>query len=278
MSPRGRLATFVAATEAIRGVHPSQVQILVAELSGRSRWLAPLAYVAGTLALVFDGVVLLLRSWRLLLLQLASAVWIWGASWNLRTHLFSHKHPPLSKAWLIAAGALVMTQVAYWCNATFAFTLTQDQPMRIRPAFALARARWRPIVLLALAFGSLQAIVWLVVPHLGLHWFWICLVGMFVVQIYMFIALPMWLLRVRKSGSRRDRGLQNATTSAVSGIAAIPGFLLNRVGLLLMSVQALWWIGFGILAVSAVVHVAASSSARVVKVSVRLRSAPTQTT
>ena len=278
MSGRGRWATLVATTEAIRGVHPSQVQDLVADLSGRSRWLAPLAYVAGTIALVFDGVVLLLRSWRLLLLQLASAVWIWGASWNLRTHLFSHKHPPLSKAWLIAAGALVMTQIAYWCNATFAFTLTQGQPIRIRPAFASARTRWRPITLLALAFGSLQAIVWLVVPHLGLHWFWICLVAMFGVQIYMFIALPMWLLGVRKTGTRRDRSLRTVTTSAVSGIAAIPGFLLNRIGLLLMSVPNLWWVGFGILAISAVVHVAASSSARVVKVSVRLRTAPTQTT
>jgi hypothetical protein len=267
----GRWATLVAATTAVRATDPMRVQELVAELSGRSRWLTPLAYLAGTLAVVFDGITLLFRSWRLMLLQLVPAVWIYAMTWNIRSHMLAHRHPPLSHVTLIAVAELLVAQVAYWCNATFAYTLTQDGTPRIAAAFAEARPHWRAISGLALATGSLQAFVWLALPEWRLSVFWIALVVMFVVQIYLFVALPAWLLGIRKTGSRRERGLRSLTTGALSGIAATPGFLLNRVGLLLLSAGALWWVGVGVVAIAAVMHVAASSSARVVKMSVRLR-------
>jgi hypothetical protein len=264
----------VAATESVRATNPSRIQELVDDLSGRSRWLEPLAYAAGTLAIVFDGVVLLFREWRLILLQIVSAAWLWAASWNLRSHIFDQKHPPIAHATEIAIGAMVVTQVAYWCNATFAFTLNQDMPIRIRPAFAVARGYWRQITGVALAVGVLQAATWLVLPGVGMSWFWLATAIIFAIQLYMFVALPMWLLRVRKTGTRRDRTIRSLTTGVLSGVAAIPGFLLNRIGLLLMGIGPLWWLGVAIFSFSVVVHVAASSSTRVVKMSVKLREPP----
>ncbi len=73
----------------------------------------------------------------------------------------------------------------------------------------------------------------------------------------------------RKTGSRRERGLQSLRTGVPSGVAAIPGYLRNRIGLLLLSVGPLWRVG--VVAVATVTHAAASSSVRVVKMSVRRR-------
>ncbi len=273
--PRRRWATVVAAIKAVRATDPDRVRELAAQFGGRSRWLTPLAYAAGTLAIVFDGVVLLLHEWRLILLQIVSAAWLWAAAWNLRSHIFDQKHPPLPNATVIAIAAVLVTQIAYWCNATFAFTLNQDRPIRIRPAFATARGYWRQITGVALAVGALQAGTWLILPGVGMTWFWLAAAAIYAIQLYMFVALPMWLLRVRKTGTRRDRTLRSLTTGVLSGIAAIPGFLLNRIGLLLMGFGPLWWVGLAIFSISVLVHVAASSSTRVVKMSVRLRDTPT---
>lgn len=267
----GKWATLVAATKAVRSTDPMRVQEIVSELSGRSRWLTPLAYIAGTLAVVFDGIRLLFKSWRLTLLQLVPAAWIYAMTWNIRSHLLAHRHPPLDHVVPIALAALVIPQLAYWCNATFAFTLTQDGVPQIGPAFAQARPHWRAISGLALVTGIVQATIWLVLPQWRLSLFWVALVGMFAVQIYLFVALPAWLIGVRKTGSRRERGLQTLTTGALSGIATMPGYLLNRIGLLLLSIGPLWWLGIAIVAIATATHVAGSSSARVVKMSVRLR-------
>ena len=57
----------------------------------------------------------------------------------------------------------------------------------------------------------------------------------------------------------------------LSGVALTPGFLLNRIGLLTLGIPRIGFIGFVLLAISAVLHVTASSSVRVVKMSIRLR-------
>jgi hypothetical protein len=222
MPPHG--APRAAGTRgAVRATDPARAQEIISELSGRSRWLTPLAYIAGTLAVVFDGIALLLKSWRLTLLQLVPAAWIYAMTWNIRSHLFAHRNPPTAHVVVIAVGARVVAQVAYWCNATLAFTLTQDGVPKITPAFAEARTHWRAISGLALITGSLQAVIWLVLPQWRLSVFWLALVGMFVVQIYLFVALPAWLLVVRRTGTRQERGLQSLTTAALSGIAVTPG-------------------------------------------------------
>jgi hypothetical protein len=108
-------------------------------------------------------------------------------------------------------------------------------------------------------------------PRLNTDWLWVALLAMFGVQIYLFVAIPCWLIGARKAGSRRDRATRTVTTSALSGVAALPGFLLNRVGWLLLGAGALGIVGIALLAVGAVLHVTASTSMRVVKLSLRLR-------
>ena len=63
---------------------------------------------------------------------------------------------------------------------------------------------------------------------------------------------------------------QSITTGVLSGVASTPGFLLNRLGWLLLG-TGLGIVGGALVAIGAVLHVTASSSVRVVKLSVRLR-------
>jgi hypothetical protein len=267
-APPRALAKAIAA---VRSTDPAAVESALEGLSGRRRWLKPLAYAAGTVAVVFDGVLLLIRNWRLTLLQLAPATWIWVMTWNLKHHLLKGEELPAHVSAGAAVVLLTVAQIAYWCNATFAFTMAQGTTTDIRAAFREARPHWRLVGGLALLTGALQSGVWLLLPHMRLSTFWIALLSIYVVQLYLFVAIPSWLLGVRASGPRRERTIQGATTGALSAVASTPGFLLNRIGLLLLGVGSLWIVGVVILAIGAVLHVTASSSVRVVKMSLKLR-------
>jgi hypothetical protein len=268
---RGRWRALAGVVAAVRSADPATVESALGDLGARRRWLAPLAYVAGTVAVVFDGVLLLIRHWRLTLLQLFPAFWIWAMTLNMKNHLVSKPSVSTSFAVLAAVLVLLAAQVAYWCNATFGYTMVQGETPDIRAAFAEARPHWRLVGGLALLTGSIQATIWLLMPHLKADWLWIAMLLIFVVQVYLFIAIPAWLLGVRKSGSRRERTIRSLTTGVLSGVAAVPGFLLNRIGWLLLGAGGLGIVGGAIIAIGAVLHVTASSSVRVVKLSLRLR-------
>jgi hypothetical protein len=266
-----RWHTLVRAVAAVRSLEPERVQVEVRRLGTRRRWLKPLAYAAGTVAIVFQGVLLLLRDWRLLLLQLVPATWLWLMTWNLRTHLFSKSDLPTAYRPLLAVSVILVSLLAYWCNAVFAFTVTQTGPRAdVRMAFRQARERWRFITGIALATGVLQAGVWAGLSRVSVRAFVIGLTVMLVVQIYMFIAVPLWLLGGKPKESRREAITRSATTGVLSGVASAPGFLFNRIGLLLLGIGSVWWLGVILVSLSAVLHVTASSSVRVVKLTVRL--------
>ena len=77
-----RWQALAHAIAAVRSTDPATVESALKDLAGRRRWLAPLVYAAGTVAAVFDGVVLLLlRNWRLTLLSALSRGWraVWRA-------------------------------------------------------------------------------------------------------------------------------------------------------------------------------------------------------
>ena len=222
------------------------------------------------MAVVFDGVLLLIRNWRLTLLQLLPAAWIWAMTWNLKNHTLANPDLTTGISILIAVGILLAAQTAYWCNATFAYTIAQGATTDFRAAFRDARPHWRFIGGLALLTGGLQGAIWLLVPHVQPRWLSLALLVMFLVQMYLFIAIPSWLLGVRKTGTRRERTIQSMTTGVLSGVASTPGFLLNRIGLLLLG-TSLWLVGVVIVSIATVLHVTASSSVRVVKMSLRLR-------
>jgi len=57
----------------------------------RVPWLAPLALIVGAFAMLFDGVELLLTNWRLTLIQVLPAMWIWAAMLDLKAPVLHGK-------------------------------------------------------------------------------------------------------------------------------------------------------------------------------------------
>ena len=219
-----RWQALVDAIAAVRSTDPARVESALKDLGGRRRAVAPLVFAAGTVAVVFDGVLLLLRNWRLTLLQLSPAAWISIMSWNLKEHLLSRPSFSTDVAAAAAVGVLLAAQVAYWCNATFAYTISRRASGEIRAAFHEARAHWRLIGGLAMLTGGVQAAIWLLLPRLHVDWLWVALLAMFIVQVYLFIAVPCWLVGVQKTGTRRDRATLSAATGVLQRCGVDAGF------------------------------------------------------
>jgi uncharacterized membrane protein len=63
----------------------------VIRLSQSRRLFAPAAFAVGAVAMLFGGVKLLFTNWRLTLIQVLPAMWIWAAMLDLKAHLLHGK-------------------------------------------------------------------------------------------------------------------------------------------------------------------------------------------
>jgi hypothetical protein len=157
-------------------------------------------------------------------------------TWNMKHHFLSKPTFSTSVVILVAVGVLPAAQVAYWCNGTFAYTMAQSATADIKAAFGEARPHWHLIGGPALLTGGVQAAIWLAMPRLQADWLWVAPLAVFVVQVYLFIAIPCCLPGVRETGSRRDRTTQSLTTGVLGacGDAAVPAepdrLALARIG------------------------------------------------
>ena len=61
------------------------------QLSRRRRWLAPLGMIVGAFLMLFQGVKLLYTNWRLTLVQIVPAMWIWIAMLDIKLHVLHGK-------------------------------------------------------------------------------------------------------------------------------------------------------------------------------------------
>ena len=71
----------------IREGDDAMVEAAVVQLSHMRRSLAPLALAVGALAMLFHGLRLLVFNWRLALVQILPAMWIWAAMLDLKGHV-----------------------------------------------------------------------------------------------------------------------------------------------------------------------------------------------
>ena len=72
---------------AIEESDEGKIEEAVLRLSRSRRVFAPLAFAVGAFALLFDGLRLLVSNWRLTLVQILPALWIWVAMADLKVHV-----------------------------------------------------------------------------------------------------------------------------------------------------------------------------------------------
>jgi hypothetical protein len=159
---------------AIRAGDEAMVERTVLALSQRSRWLAPLAMLVGAFAMLFQGVKLLFTNWRLTLVQILPAMWIWAAMLDLKAHVFHGRsfhvlRGPLLIPIVLAIAAV--TAAAFFLNAVFAFAISQPGHPEIRPAIVEARRHKKAVLGWGFVIGIALGFSTMVVQRWGVRWF-----------------------------------------------------------------------------------------------------------
>jgi hypothetical protein len=259
--------------EGIRSGDEADIARAIEDLSRSRRYLAPLAYAVGGVAMLLGGVRLLFSNWRLTLIQLLPAVWIWLAMYDLRAHLL---HDREFREWegvflvLLILLIAAVTVVVFFFNAVFGFAIAQKGSPRVRTAVDEARQRLAPIVATGGALGLALGLAAFLAPRAGETWFAVSLgttVGLMMVA---YVAVPARLIGVEPKASRRDRLAASAVGGLLGFALAAPTYLLGRIGLLMIGVPVIRIPGFAIFLVAATLQAGATSAVRAVKMGARL--------
>ena len=220
---RAQAAHFI---QAVRDSDRGVVDETVERLSRSRPWLARLAFAVGAFAMLFDGVKLLFTNWRLTLVQVLPAMWIWAAMFDLKAHVLRGKsfHELTGPAVVIplVLGVAAVTAASFYLNAVFAFAITQPGQPRIRPAFTQAR-RHLPVVLAwGGGIGILLGLATVVVPRWGPPWFAVSLSIVVGLMMLCYVAVPSRLIGIKPVQSKRDKLTATAVGGAVGAVICTP--------------------------------------------------------
>jgi hypothetical protein len=146
----------------------------VLRLSRTHRLLAPLAVAVGAFVMLFEGLKLLVSNWRLTLVQVLPAMWIWLAMIDLKAHALHGKSFTIVSGPLLVAAMLLITAItaaSFFLNAVFAFAIAAPGPPDIGTATTLAWKHRRVVLSWGTAIGVLLAFATVVVDRWGTRWF-----------------------------------------------------------------------------------------------------------
>jgi hypothetical protein len=273
---RARIRTgFARLIDAIRRSDDDAVERAVIQLSATRRWLAPLALVVGAFLMLFQGVKLLVTNWRLTLVQIVPAMWIWIAMLDIKIHALHGKgFHLLTGTILIPAivGVTALTAASFYLNGVFAFAISVPGPPQIRPAFAKANAHLRTILSWGVAIGLALAFSALVSTRWGKWPFVISQSIVVGIMMLCYLAVPARMVGIdTKTGrSRRDKLAATVVGGAVGGVVCSPPYALGRFGILMLGWHGLFWLGIILIVIGATLQTGVTSAVKAVKFSAKL--------
>lgn len=269
-----RLKKVWQLARAVADAEPGKIESAARQFGESRPYLAPVAWAAGTIVLLIRGVKLLVLNWRLSLIQLVPAIWIWLAMWDLKQHTLRgapFRQVTLGGVVLVVALSIVVSTAAFWCNTVFAFAI-DVLPPQIRPAIRHTNRHLAGIASFGLLVGGALAFAVAVVPRIGRVWLYVLTLGAVLgVMLISFVAVPAHIIgrKQQKLPPKQAIG-RTATGWALSGVAMAPGFVLDRIGLILLGVSHLQVLGFALLSIGTALYAAGMSSVKAVKMSIKL--------
>jgi len=276
-SPRGRHLRRTQVERFIKAVRDSDRTVVdetIMRLSRLRPWLAPLALIVGAFAMLFDGVKLLLTNWRLTLIQVLPAMWIWAAMLDLKAHVLHGKSfhvltgPTIVIPIVIAIAAI--TAASFYLNAVFAFAIIQPGRPQIRPAFIQARSHLPVVLGSGAVVGILLGLSTVVVVRWGVFWFGLSLSIVVGVMMICYVAVPARLIGIKTDNPKRDKLAATAVGGAIGAIICTPPYVLGRLGLLLLGSNTLFILGVILLTVGLTLQAGATGAVKTVKMSAKL--------
>jgi hypothetical protein len=270
---RAQIGRFV---QAVRDSDQAVVDQMVLRLSRSRPWLAPLALAVGAFAMLFTGVKLLFTNWRLTLIQVLPAMWIWAAMYDLKAKVLRGKEfiglsGPAMAIWLVA-GITVITAASFYLNAVFAFAIIQPGRPQIRPAFTQARSHLAIVLGSGAVVGILLGLSAIVVPRYWGNLFWFAVSMGIVVGVMMvcYVAVPSRVIGIKPKQSRRDKLTASAVGGAIGAVICTPPYALGRVGLILLGSHTLFALGIILFAVGLTLQAGATGAVKTIKMSAKL--------
>jgi hypothetical protein len=276
MSPSTALSARIGSlVRAIEANDEARIEEAILRLSRSHRMLAPLGLAVGAFVMLFDAVRLLVANWRLTLVQILPAMWIWLAMLDLKAHVLHGRSFTVLRGPLLIALVLpivAITVASFFLNAVFAFAISRPGRAETRPAVAQARQHLRPILLSGVVVGLLLAFSTTVATRWGRPWFTISLGIVIGVMMVCYVAVPSRLIGVKPRQSRRDKLSSTVVFGALSATVCAPPYILGRLGILMIGSSALLVLILGIfaLALGVTLQAGATGAVRAIKMSATL--------
>jgi hypothetical protein len=270
-------AAIARLVDAINRSDDDAVERAVLQLSSRSRWLAPLALIVGAFLMLFQGLKLLVTNWRLTLVQIIPAMWIWIAMLDIKIHLLHGKQFHVLRGPVLIPAVLAvmaLTAASFYLNGVFAFAISKPGKPEIRPAFGQARRHLRVILLWGCIIGFALAFSALVTTRWGRWPFAISQSIVVGIMMLLYLAVPARMVGIEKSKNTRDKLAATAVGGAVGAVVCSPPYMLGRFGILMLGWHYLFWVGIVLIVIGATLQTAATSAVKAVKFSAKLVGTP----
>ena len=268
------VARMRALVGAIREGDDATVQQAVLDLSRSRRILAPLAFLVGAFAMLFEGLKLLFSNWRLTLIEILPAMWIWAAMVDLKAHVLHGKsfhvvEGPVLIPVILAIVAI--TAACFYLNAVFAFAIAKPGPPQIRPAFTEARAHLRVISAWGVSIGLALGVSTTVFPRWGSWWFALSLSLVIAVMMATYVTVPARLVGIKSTYSKRDKLSASVVGGTMGAIVCSPAYMLGRIGLLMLGGSTtLFVFGIFVLTLGVTLQAGATGAVKAIKMSAKL--------
>jgi len=277
LESRGRVAALshriASLVRAIQDNDEARIEEAVLRLSRSRRIFAPLAFAVSAFVLLFDGLRLLVTNWRLTLVQVLPAMWIWLAMYDLKAHVLHGRSFNTIRGPILAPLGLTViaiTVASFLLNAVFAMAIAGPPPPKVRPAIAQARSRLGPIFASGAVVGAALAVAVLVAPRWHRPWFTVTLGSVVGVMMVCYVAVPSRLIGVTPKQPIREK----LTTSVVGGLlgatVCTPPYLMGRLGILMLGSKALLVPGIVLLAIGFTLQAGATGAVRAIKFTTKL--------
>jgi uncharacterized membrane protein len=268
-----------ALLQAMRENDEAAVEGAVLALSQSRRIFAPLVFALGAFVMLFQGLRMLFSNWRLTLIQVLPAMWIWLALLDLKAHTFKGKE---FHTWhggvevLLVLVIALVTAASFYLNAVFAFAISHPGGPTIRPAFARARRHLGVVLGVGLVVGVALGFSAVVVPRWGQHWFALSLGIVVGVMMLTYVTVPARIVGIKPVGSRRDKMAAAAIGGAMGALICAPAYIIGRIGLLLIGSKPLFALGVVLLVLGFALEAGATGAVKAIKMSAKLAAGQTE--
>ncbi len=268
-----RRTQFRRLIRAVRDNDEAAVRDAVLRLSRSRPLFAPIAFAVGAVSMLFGGLKLLFSNWRLTLIQILPAMWIWLAMLDLKAHLlrgrsFHVLRGPVTIPLVLAIAAI--TAACFFLTAVVAFAISRPGAPEIRPGFREARSHLAVILAWGFAVGICLGLSTIIFTRWGKWWFAISLSIVVAVMMIAYVAVPARIAGIKTTHSRQDALTATVVGGTLGALVCTPGYLLGRIALVMFGSKALLIPGIVVFAVGVALQAGTTGAVKAIQMSAKL--------